>query len=98
MRVQSFALPVLFALMLISLPAAARTVSLQDPDGTEAACPYDKTPAEADEEAAGEKPVANKRGMRTSPVKSKPAPPSRGNQTTPVRNPRWHRFLPGMFR
>jgi hypothetical protein len=26
------------------------------------------------------------------------APAARGNGTAPVRAPRWHRFLPGMFR
>ena len=78
-------LPLLFALALVSATAAARDVKHADPNG---ACSQDN----------GDKVVPlTREASPARPSKSRPsvhgdAPASR------LPSPRWHSFLPGMFR
>lgn len=84
------------AFALASLPVAARTSPLMSANENAAECP-DIVAATDDAQAApATKPAAAKRG--TAPAANKAPPATRGNGTQPVRAPRWHRFLPGMFR
>ena len=84
--------------LAFSLPALARTSPLMSADGDNAECP-DAVAAEAvaNGAAPASKPAAAKRGA-TPAAAGKPRPASRGNTPAPVRDSRWHRFLPGMFR
>jgi hypothetical protein len=83
--------------LAFSLPVLARTSPLMAADGDAAECP---DVAAADVAASGaapaSKPAAAKRGA--APAAGKPRPTGRGNAPAPVRDSRWHRFLPGMFR
>lgn len=84
------------ALALASLPVAARTSPLSSANGDVAECP-DIVAATDDAQATPvTKPAAAKRSA--APAANKAPPATRGNGTPPVRAPRWHRFLPGMFR
>lgn len=83
----------------ISLPAAARTAAMMGANGEAVECP-DVAGADDDQVAdpqRGAKPAAAKRGAAPTPTKARPADRD-PNATAPVRGPRWHRFLPGMFR
>jgi hypothetical protein len=89
------ALIAFFILALASLPVAARTAQLSSANG-ESADTADLGPS--DEQAGlAAKPAAGKRTAAPGAAKNA-APAARGNGTAPVRAPRWHRFLPGMFR
>ncbi len=83
----------LVLLALVSLPVAARTSPLLNADA--AVCP-DVVVVADDPASQGSKSAAAKRNIAPAASKSRPA--VRGNDTTPGRAPRWHRFLPGMFR
>lgn len=84
------------ALALASLPVAARTSPLMSANENAAECP-DIVAATDDAQApAAIKQAAAKRNA--APATNKTPPAARGNGTPPVRAPRWHRFLPGMFR
>ncbi len=84
------------AFALATLPVAARTSPLSSPNGDAAECP-DIVAATDDAQATpATKSAAAKRGA--APAANKAPPATRGNGTPPVRAPRWHRFLPGMFR
>lgn len=95
MRRSSLVLFTTLMLALASLPAAARTSPLLSANDDVAECP-DIAAAADDEAAVVAKPAAAKRGA--APAANKARPATRGNGTAPVRAPRWHRFLPGMFR
>lgn len=74
------------------LPAAARTATAEA--GTDAPCP----PAAS---APQTEPLPD--GTRRAPAagsasKARPAVNGGGETESPVRGPRWHSFLPGMFR
>lgn len=85
------------ALALASLPVAARTSPLMSANENAAECP-DIVAATDDAQApVAVKQAAAKRNNAV-PAASKTPPATRGNGTPPVRAPRWHRFLPGMFR
>lgn len=79
---------------LASFSAAARTGPLMNANEDVASCPDDTAADDQSDPAA--KPAAAKRG--TAPASTKARPATRGNDTAPVRAPRWHRFIPGMFR
>ena len=85
----------LLLLALVSLPVAARTSPLLNAGEDVAICP-DVVVVADDPTDAGSKSAAAKRSIVPAASKSRPA--VRGNDTTPGRAPRWHRFLPGMFR
>ncbi len=98
MRRSSIVLFTTFALALASLPVAARTSPLLSADDVAAECP-DIVAATDDAQATpANKPAAAKRGVAPAANKARPASRGNGNGTAPVRAPRWHRFLPGMFR
>ena len=70
----------------------AREIRLSGANGDGGSCP-DLTAA-ATTDAAAEKPRAT-----TQPVRAKPAKPAATRATGDrVSTPRWHSFLPGMFR
>lgn len=94
MRSTRPALIALFVLALASLPVAARTAQFSSANGDSAECPDIGLSGDQADQAV--KPAAAKRAV--TPATSKNAPPVRGNGTAPVRAPRWHRFVPGMFR
>jgi hypothetical protein len=79
---------------LASLPAAARTAPLLNANEEVAECPDDA--AARGQTGSVAKPAAAKRGASSAQSKARPA--VRGNDTAPVRAPRWHQFVPGMFR
>lgn len=98
-RQAPFMLSALFLIGLsISLPAAARTAAMMGANGEADECP---DVAGADDQAAdpqrSTKPAAAKRSAAPAPTKARPSDRD-PNATAPVRGPRWHRFLPGMFR
>ena len=103
MRRSRNALFTLSALVLIglsiSLPAVARTGAMMNANSDAAECP--DVVAAVDDEAAGgatvSKPGAAKRGAAPTQTRARPGTRD-ANAGAAVRGPRWHRFLPGMFR
>jgi hypothetical protein len=101
-RLTLLALPALLLIGLsISLPAAARTSAMMNGGDESSECPdVAAGAAGSDEDAAAHTPkpaAAAKRGA--VPARAKPrSTPRGGNPDAPARGPRWHRFLPGMFR
>lgn len=85
-----------FALLLLlcsaSLPLLAREVRQAGANG-DGSCPTRHTLAEQD---AGTGERRNERRGGTTPAKESPRPG--GNTENGARAPRWHSFLPGMFR
>jgi len=82
------------ALMLscVVLPVAARDVQMLSPNGGGGDCPI----VQDDETETDNGKVAGKRAGSAAKAK---APARRGADTeAAVRPPRWHSFLPGMFR
>jgi len=84
------------ALALASLPVAARTSPLSSANGDSAECPDIVAATDNTETAPAIRPAAAKRS--TAPATNRTPPATRSNGAPPVRAPRWHRFLPGMFR
>jgi hypothetical protein len=76
---------------IVVLPAAAREARMLSPDS--GGCQTEHEEATEDETGHDEK--------QSGPQAMKSRPPMRRNAdggTTTVRPPRWHSFLPGMFR
>jgi len=87
--------PMLLVLALVSLPVAARTSPLAAANGDSGdTTEVPAVDADADQPQAA-KPAAKRTG---APAAGKPRPGARGEESLQVRGPRWHRFLPGMFR
>lgn len=81
--------------VLACMPVAARTSPLHSPGDVAAECP--EVAAEPGEQLDPiAKAIAAKRGTAPAAAKSRPA--TRGADAPPVRAPRWHRFIPGMYR
>jgi hypothetical protein len=72
------------------LPVLAREVRLQSANGDGGTCP------EAAAEAVVQPRDKGKRAASAAPAKTKPS--YRGDAGNGVRTPRWHSFVPGMFR
>lgn len=85
----------LAALLVLSLPAAAHTAPLAGPNGEQCEC-VDAAGGDAGE-AMEAKPAA-KRPVVKPTNRARPAAPYRTEGGTGRTTPRWHRFLPGMFR
>lgn len=81
----------LLLLCSASLPLVAREVRQAGPNGN-GSCPTE-TESQADETVADGR---EHRGTSAAPAE-RPAKPG-GTGEAAVRNPRWHSFLPGMFR
>lgn len=96
MRRSRFVLPALLVLAFVSLPVAARTAPLASANGETSECP-DVPAADADNDPAPANKAAAKRAGG-APATGKPRPSARSGDPLQVRGPRWHRFLPGMFR
>lgn len=98
MNTRHIALFSLLLLTLASAPALARVTALGAAD--DGMCP-DATEADAgnaDPATSSNRPPAAKRG-NPAPAPRSGKPAQRGTSANPVRSaPRWHRFLPGMFR
>jgi len=73
------------------LPVLAREVRLQSANGDGGTCP------EATAEAVVQPRNKGKRAAIATPDKAKPST-YRGDDGNSVRTPRWHSFVPGMFR
>jgi len=80
-----------FLLLCVSTTVLAREIRMQSANGEEGTCPS----AEADVQGEA-KSVAARTGTAKNRVK-KPAS-VRGGDTVRSNGPRWHSFLPGMFR
>jgi hypothetical protein len=80
---------------LVSFPVAARTSPLSNAGDDAASCP-DAGAADDQQADPANKSAATKRAAAPAATKARPA--VRSNDTTPGRAPRWHRFLPGMYR
>lgn len=84
------------ALGTFSVGVSAREVRLQGPNGEGGTCPT----AAATEAEVADPAVAGKRA--STRAKAKAAPMSRssggGDGSDTANRPRWHSFLPGMFR
>ena len=97
MRRSRFLAYALLLLVMVSLPVAARTSPLSNAGEDTASCPDADAGAAADEQAdPASKSIATKR--TAAPAATRTHPTVRGNSATPGRAPRWHRFLPGMYR
>lgn len=86
----------LLLLTLVSMPVAARTTTLLNANEDASECPDLSAEVSGEQADAAAKPAAAKTGA--APAAGKARPVVRGNGTAPVRAPRWHRFIPGMFR
>lgn len=85
----------LLLLALVSMPVAARTTTLVNANEDAGECPDLSTEVSGEQAGTAAKPAAK---SGAAPVAGKARPAVRGNGTAPVRAPRWHRFIPGMFR
>jgi hypothetical protein len=85
----------LLLLALVSMPVAARTSTLLNSNEEASECPDLSAEVSGEQADMAAKP-ATKAG--SAPAAGKARPAVRGNGTAPVRAPRWHRFIPGMFR
>jgi hypothetical protein len=97
MRTVRSALPAFLCLALLGLPALSLAAPLAAANGEAAGCP---DPAE-DVDADGvppQKPTAAKRGAARDAGKPRQTTPYRSGDTPSRGAPRWHRFLPGMYR
>ena len=95
MRTSRFVSPMLLVLAFASLPVAAWTSPLANANGDSGEC-AEVAAADADADPApATKPVAKR---TSAPAAGKARPTARGGDSLQVRGPRWHRFLPGMFR
>lgn len=83
------------ALIALSAAAGAREIRMQGPNGDGGACPT--VAAETESAPAG---TAAKRpaGHRTGKAKATPSARGGGDAGDATARPRWHSFLPGMFR
>ncbi len=85
-------------LLCVCTSVSARNVGLQSPNGESGTCPEVETQAA---ETPAPKANAGHTTARGKPA-AKPAPAAQGggggDTTTRSPGPRWHSFLPGMFR
>ena len=90
----------MLALALVSLPVLARTSPLMAANADQCGCPdADAAPVTEQVDSTTAKPAAAKRSAAPTAAKARQATPYRNAEPTPPRAaPRWHRFLPGMFR
>ena len=91
---------VLFLLLLCaSASVAARDVRMQGANGDGGHCP-EIAAAVAEAEAPASKPVRSTTSTTkpSKPAKSTPAARGDSDGGTRIQPPRWHSFLPGMFR
>ncbi len=90
----SFRLALCLLLMCASLPLVARDMPLLS--ANDSGC-TDDTAAQGDDEAV--RPAASRPATHTvKPVKAQPGLRHGGDSVGEIRPPRWHSFLPGMFR
>jgi len=85
----------LLLLALVSFQVAARTSPLSNAGEDAVGC-SDAGATDDQQADPANKSTAIKRAAAPAATKARPA--VRGSDTTPGRAPRWHRFLPGMYR
>ena len=85
-------------LLCASFPLVARDARMADANGGGGTCQDDA--ALHDDDAAATAPVAKPARHVVKPVKARPSVAGRGvgDNIGDIRPPRWHSFLPGMFR
>jgi hypothetical protein len=98
MRTARPALPVLIAFALLGAPALSLAAPLASANGEQVGCPEQGAEAVDAETAPQQKSVAAKRGAARDAGKSRQTTPYRSGDAPSRGAPRWHRFLPGMFR
>lgn len=98
MRTSRTAFPVLLALALVGLPAISAAAPLASANSDQIGCPEQGAEAAEAEAVPQQKSVAAKRGAARDTGKSRQNTPYRSGDTPSRGTPRWHRFLPGMFR
>lgn len=98
MRTARPALPLLIAFALLGAPALSLAAPLASANGEQVGCPEQGAEAVDAENAPQQKSVAAKRGTARDTGKSRQTTPYRSGDTPSRGAPRWHRFLPGMFR
>jgi hypothetical protein len=98
MRTVRSALPAFLSLALLGVPALSLAAPLAAANGEAAGCP---DPVAEDVDADGvppQKPTAAKRGAARDAGKPRQTTPYRSGDAPSRGAPRWHRFLPGMYR
>lgn len=98
MRTVRSALPAFLSLALLGAPALSFAAPLAAVSGENAGCP---DPVAGDVDADGvppQKPTAAKRGAARDASKPRQTTPYRSGDAPSRGAPRWHRFLPGMYR
>lgn len=98
MRTVRSALPAFLSLALLGMPALSLAAPLAAASGENAGCP---DPVAGDVDADGvppQKPTAAKRGAARDASKPRQTTPYRSGDVPSRGAPRWHRFLPGMYR
>lgn len=86
---------VAFLLFAVATTASAREVSKQGPNGNGGSCPGVAVTADVEAVAAA---TASKRQSSPARAKAPPAAPMLRSGSDDTSRPRWHSFLPGMFR
>lgn len=90
--------PIAIALALLGAPAIVLAAPLASAGTEQPSCPDSSGEAADAADAPQQKSTAVKRGTSRDTGKSRQAAPYRGTDTPSRGTPRWHRFLPGMFR
>lgn len=98
MRTARPAFPLLIALALLGAPAQSQAAPLASVNSEQAECPEQGADAVDAEAAPQQKSAAAKRGAARDAGKSRQTTPYRSGDAPSRGAPRWHRFLPGMFR
>lgn len=95
-RIAPFAIATAFALS--GAPALVLAAPLASAGTEQPGCPDAAVEAADGENAPQQKSTAVKRGTSRDTGKSRQTTPYRSSDTPSRGTPRWHRFLPGMFR
>lgn len=98
MRTARSALSAFLSLALLGVPALSLAAPLAAANGEAVGCP-DPVAEELDADGVPpQKPTAAKRGAARDTGKPRQTTPYRSGDTPSRGAPRWHRFLPGMYR
>lgn len=86
-------------LLCASCPLAAHEMRMMSPSGNSGGACADSSPAVDDDDVGRPASAAARPATHAAkPVKAKPSVRQTGNNLGDIRPPRWHSFLPGMFR
>jgi len=90
--------PIALAFALLGAPALALAAPLASAGTEPSGCPESAGETADADNAPPQKSTAVKRGAARDTGKSRQTTPYRSGDTPSRGAPRWHRFLPGMFR